>query len=238
MSLIVEVRVKEGIVLAGDSRSTYTRTTKVANGSQIQQIGVHVTDSAQKVFLAPNNIGLAICGEASINGLPIAGFVETFIRQKVTETTDVDAVPQLVLDYFNAFTPPPKAKFFIVGYKNDNGGHEQKVYDVSVKDRSVKQLSQPNAQGASWAGEILTLTRLLTPVAGKLPNGQYSDLPMEDISWNYFTLQDAVDFARYAVETTIKTMHFKNVVETVGGEVDILVITPSGSRWLHRKELA
>ena len=60
---------------------------------------------------------------------------------------------------------------------------------------------------------------------------------MEPISFEYFTLQDAVDFARYAVETTIQTMHFKNVVETVGGEVDILVITPDETRWLQKAEL-
>ena len=47
-------------------------------------------------------------------------------------------------------------------------------------------------------------------------------------------IQDAIDFARYTVETTIQTMRFKNVVETVGGDVDILIITPDKSKWLQR----
>ena len=55
--------------------------------------------------------------------------------------------------------------------------------------------------------------------------------------WEYFTLQDAVDFARYAVETTIQTMRFKNVIETVGGNVDILVITPDETKWLQKADL-
>lgn len=63
------------------------------------------------------------------------------------------------------------------------------------------------------------------------------DLPNEEILWGYFTLKDAVDFARYAVETTINTMRFKNVVETVGGNVDILVITPDETKWLQKTEL-
>lgn len=63
------------------------------------------------------------------------------------------------------------------------------------------------------------------------------DLPNEEILWGYFTLQAAVDFARYAVETTINTMRFKNVVETVGGNVDILVITPDETKWLQKTEL-
>lgn len=56
-------------------------------------------------------------------------------------------------------------------------------------------------------------------------NGNCNMLPFEPILFEYFTLQDAVGFARYAVETTIQTMHFKNVVETVDEEVDIWVIT-------------
>lgn len=62
-------------------------------------------------------------------------------------------------------------------------------------------------------------------------------MPYEEILWGYFTLQDAVDFARYAVETTIQTMRFKNVIETVGGNVDILVLTPDKTEWLQKEEL-
>ena len=79
----------------------------------------------------------------------------------------------------------------------------------------------------------MSLTRLVQNIAVKTPDGSYVDLPNEEILWGYFTLQDAVDFARYAVETTIN----KNVVETVGGNVDILVITPDETKWLQKTEL-
>lgn len=83
----------------------------------------------------------------------------------------------------------------------------------------------------------MSLTRLVQNIAVKTPDGSYVDLPNEEILWGYFTLQDAVDFARYAVETTINTMRFKNVVETVGGNVDILVITSDETKWLQKTEL-
>ena len=86
-------------------------------------------------------------------------------------------------------------------------------------------------------GETYTLTRLIQNVAIKTTDNNYLDLPFEDILWGYFTLQDAIDFARYAVETTIQTMRFKNVVETVGGSVDILVITPDETKWLQKELL-
>ena len=90
-----------------------------------------------------------------------------------------------------------------------------------------------------FAGATVALFVLL----GNLSHGKgqqiayYFDLPFEEILWEYFTLQDAVDFARYAVETTIQTMHFKNVIETVGGAVDILVITPDETKWLQKEYL-
>ena len=237
MSLIIETHVKEGIVLAGDSRTTYTRTDTDAQGRIVQRIGVHTSDTAQKVFLAPNNIGIAACGASSINNLPIVGFINDFIRQEIHNDTDIDAVPQQLLTFFNTLSPNLGVQFIVVGYKTTESGIEQRGYQVDVAQRSVVQRIINGEQGASWAGEALTLSRLITPVASIQPNGQYSPMPQEEILWQYFTLQDAVDFARYAVETTIKTMHFKNVVETVGGPVDILVITPDGGRWLNKKEL-
>ena len=74
-------------------------------------------------------------------------------------------------------------------------------------------------------------------MAIKTDENKYIDLPFDDILWGYFTLQDAIDFARYAVETTIQTMRFKNVIETVGGKVDILVITPDEAKWLQKEEI-
>ena len=78
---------------------------------------------------------------------------------------------------------------------------------------------------------------MIQNVAIKTEKAEYIDLPFEEILWGYFTLQDAVDFARYAVETTIQTMRFNNVVETVGGIVDILVLTPDETKWLQKEEL-
>ena len=108
---------------------------------------------------------------------------------------------------------------------------------IALKDVNTITTVDTSTQGASWDGEIMSLTRLVQNIAVKTPDGSYVDLPNEEILWGYFTLQDAVDFARYAVETTINTMRFKNVVETVGGNVDILVITPDETKWLQKTEL-
>ena len=51
-------------------------------------------------------------------------------------------------------------------------------------------------------------------------------------------MQDAINFAKYAVDITIQTMHFQNVNETVGGPVDILIIKPEKAFWLKKKDLS
>lgn len=58
-----------------------------------------------------------------------------------------------------------------------------------------------------------------------------------NIPFNFFTLQDSIDFAKYALQTTIDTMKFENRIKTVGGPIDILVIKPNGGFWINRKEL-
>lgn len=145
-------------------------------------------------------------------------------------------MPEIIIDYFNDMDIIPDTHFIVAGYQeNSKGVKEQRVYKVYVKGKTKEQIDT-ESQGATWDGETVTLSRLIQYVAIKSDEG-YIDLPYEEILWEYFTLQDAVDFARYAVETTIQTMRFKNVVETVGGNVDILVLTPDETKWLQKEEL-
>ena len=235
MSFLIAVYVNEGIVLASDRRTTYTNTQEEGR-KIIQRIGIHSTDSTDKTFLCPNSAGIATCGEASLLGKPITGYIQEMIRSKITPDCDVTDIPDIIIDYFSAFNDRPKTRFLIAGYSLKANEIKQKVYKLNLETNYVEEIDASN-QGATWDGETLTLTRLIQPVAIMSPEGQYQNLPFEEILWNYFTLQDAVDFARYAVETTIRTMRFKNVVETVGGQVDILVITPGETKWLQKELL-
>jgi len=56
-------------------------------------------------------------------------------------------------------------------------------------------------------------------------------------NFRHFTLQDAVEFAKYAVEITAKTLYFYDEPSSVGGATDIFAILPDESRWLAKKEL-
>jgi hypothetical protein len=145
-------------------------------------------------------------------------------------------MPSIIIEYFNALSDVPNTNFIIAGYDTIGSEKQQRLYVVNVNHKKIEKINT-DAQGARWDGETSTLTRLLQDVSIKADNGEYISLPFGDVLWSYFTLQDAVDFARYAVKTTIQTMRFKNVVETVGGSVDILVITPDETKWLQKENL-
>lgn len=235
MSFLIAVYVNEGIVLASDRRSTYSNTIEV-EGTVIQRIGIHSTNSTDKTFICPNGAGISTCGDASLNGKPITGYIKDLIRTRINKETKVDDIPNIIIDYFYSMDSVPNTNFIVAGYQNEAGVNQQKIYKVRLGSNDIIPVDTTN-QGASWDGETLTLTRLLLNVALDDGNGNFQSIPFEPILFEYFTLQDAVDFARYAVETTIQTMRFKNVIETVGGEVDILVITPDETRWLQKAEL-
>lgn len=234
MSFLIAVHVNEGVVLASDRRTTYNNTR--INGQTVTNtIGIHTTNSTDKTFICPNGAGISTCGEASLQGKPITGYIQDMIRTRISDNCEVAEIPHLLVDYFKTFPNPPDIIFIVAGYDKEDGQNVQRLYRVYIKNEQIEPINT-NFQGAIWNGETMTLTRLINNVAIKTDLG-YEDLPDEGILWNYFTLQDAVDFARYAVETTIQTMRFKNVVETVGGDVDVLVITPDETRWLNKVNL-
>ena len=235
MSFIIAIHVQEGLVFASDSRITYNTTTS-KEGKDTRLLGAHFTDTTYKTFLTKSNVGISTCGDASISGKPIAGYIEDFLN--LHNTDDVVAIKDTIIPYFEAIYPQLDTSFIVGGYiTKKDGTREQKLYRVKTAQKSIIEV-ETITQGAEWAGETDILSRLITNVyikSGKeesfVPHVNY------DILWNYLTLQDAIDFARYAVQTTIDTMRFQKRVKTVGGPIDILVIKPSGAQWISRKEL-
>jgi hypothetical protein len=79
MSFVIALNVREGIVMASDSRLTLDQT--IAGSPSTIQLAVSQSDSSYKAFLAPTGIGILTFGAASIGGEPLAGFIESFINE-------------------------------------------------------------------------------------------------------------------------------------------------------------
>lgn len=87
MSLAINTTTPEGIILAADSRQSYR------NQKGVSRIG---SDSASKLFLINNRIGVAVTGLAFLqeNGIPknISKFIEQFKREVEVEKLSVKEV--------------------------------------------------------------------------------------------------------------------------------------------------
>ena len=235
MSLIITIRVHEGIVMAGDSRATFN-VQKVENHETVRGVGVHCTDTSHKVFLAPNNVGIAWCGDAACEGKPLSGFLEKFILSEITKETPAEEVAPLLLSYFKKFNSVPKSAFHVAGFTGAGGVATARVWRVFPSENRMESINE-DKPGACWNGEVDVLIRLLQPVAIPNPEGKVQPMATFPVPWDLFTLQDAVDFAAYAIATTIDAMRFQLRPKTVGGPVDILALKAGESVWVKHKTL-
>ncbi len=239
MSFIVAIYVPEGVVMAADSRLTFTRTESMHDGSR-RHLAVGISNNSRKSFLTPSGVGLCTYGAASDNrNNPIGGLVDEFILDHTDEHSDANGVARDLMAYLRANQPDMKTGFLVGGYVFDeNEKPEPRIWDLWVAGDHLKQTSVSGNYGLSWRGVSDVVSRLIQPLwmkNGKI--GDYKELPYYQIQWATMSLNEAIDFAVYAIESTIELMRFQPRNQTVGGEVDVMVITPRGSRWINRKRL-
>lgn len=65
-----------------------------------------------------------------------------------------------------------------------------------------------------------------------MPKQDSTFIPEANSDFNIMNLQDAIDFVRFAIRTTIGTQRFLQMEKTVGGPIDVLVIKPQESIWV------
>ena len=233
MSFIITVYTNEGIVMASDSRSTTSISQFSPNGTITNSLGTQMTDTTYKTFLYDNRVGISTCGVATINNKPITGYIERFLMENEGKKYTVHAVSEALLTHFSSLSPADDIHFFVAGYDD----LDTPIVEQVVTKGATINSANVRIKGAVWDGETGIFARLVNPVIVNNLNGTYFDLPSYATNYEFFTLQDAIEYAEYAVDVTIKTMKFQNCVKTVGGPIDILVIKPDKAFWVQRKEL-
>ena len=231
MSVILAVYTPTGIVISGDSRTTGTLNQQVPNPQNPQQqINVQtmftLSDATLKVFKLFDRFGLGTFGDAHIDNLPIAHYIEQFEVANLSnppQTTN-DLVTKL-LNYFRQFNPIPRTGFIAAGFDNN----EPFVFSVDAFNNSRQRWNYVPVEnridyGIVRGGDTDVINRLLNNV---------QRLPL----FQAMNLQDGVDFSRHLIRTTIDQMRFEPAVPTVGGEIDTLIITKDKTEFLYKKKL-
>lgn len=266
MSLIITVCTSEGIVLASDSRSTYTRTEN-NGGVKTIKYGIHSTDTTYKTFMCDDRLGISTCGNGTICGKSIASHIESYINNEYQKADTVGDTAQKLLGYFSKMAHSEPVIFHVAGYDKENGQDIPRLYRV-VTLAKINDVAINNCCGAQWDGEAAVLTRIIKngyivpenqvthpgKVKITVKDNQGNDVEQEikkcmlipsgstrhpemDIAWELLTLQDGIEFAEYAIKTTIDTMRFQMTPKTVSEPIDILIVKPNGAKWIKHKEL-
>ncbi|MEG1726261.1 MAG: hypothetical protein RR313_12795 [Anaerovoracaceae bacterium] len=265
MSIMCCVYVPEGIVMAADSRLTRTTETNnveipaaenVSEKTIVMQTTYTSSDNAQKVLLIrKTGTGVSFCGDAMIDGVTVADFVRKFEIERVAKDDTTEEIAHKLSDYYAG----SGTHFFVCGYNSDvpfvfdvfNKSVKRENIDIhsrgeeSTKDAAddctptdteipknvAEEQSKPVIPselptvipGAIWAGQKTAITKIV------------NEKPALNASWGTMPLKDAIDFAEFLVDTTIKYERFCDDIQTCGGDVDILVITKDDAFWKQHK---
>lgn len=235
-SLITTIFIPEGIVMASDSRESILF---LLNGVTTSIF----SDTATKLFLSKKHkIGISSCGIPELNDISITSHIRNFIEKELTDDDDIITVANKLFEYFKDLSASNEIIYFhVAGYKKENKVSVPYVYFLSTKDNLIKRCNKysDNAKnyGMIYNGEINILQSIFKSVKTTDEKGNEKIIKKVDpVLWEAMTLQDAIDFSIYAIRTTIDTMRLQARPQTVGGPIDVLLISPEEAKFIQNKE--
>lgn len=242
MSLVVAAYVPEGIVMASDSRQSITIEGEKPGGEGFKVETVN-SDAVTKTLLLENQqVGISGFGQDLLGGFPLATHVRRFIEEELVAADDITTIPPKLIEYFRGSFAEAAAGFHIAGYKKEGKASVPHVYHCHIARNLVERVNtKPDGStryGATWSGQIDIITSIFNAVIIKDDKGQEKVIRAPaPVIWDTMTLQDAIDFAIYAIRTTIDTMRFQARPKNVGGAIDVLLLTPDQrALWIQKKE--
>lgn len=259
MTIIVSVKIHDGVVMAADSATTF-----------------YLNDVPGQIYLNANKIvnlykglpiGVMTCGRGGIGQASIATLLKD-LREKLGERggdaafDPQDYTMESVADRVRAFFVQRAEvagfdaflKLRICGYSA--GRPSPEVWEVMLKDGEAPAptcIQQEIDIGPRWDGEYDAMDRIIfglgTNFVGALVKLGHSEEQAAKLKDDLFPalveslilpaapIQDAIALARYMVETTMGFIRFSVTrTKTVGGPIEIAAITKhEGFRWVERK---
>ncbi|HCE45833.1 MAG TPA: hypothetical protein DET40_19995 [Lentisphaeria bacterium] len=235
MSLIVTIYVREGIVMASDSRIPGGMIKLGPN--QTLPVGAGEPDANFNTFLTNKNVGISVYGAGDINSIPIGTYVDSFVNHEANpKSLDVEQAADEIIPFFQKFKSPANIQFHVAGYKKSNDVMEQQVWEISVAEGRKRLLNQASHHGAAWGGETDILDRIFNQLYDVDPDGNATEMADFRIPWSHMSFDNAIDFAACAISTTETIMKFQPRPKSVGGSTDILTIAANGAKWVKKKE--
>jgi hypothetical protein len=268
MTIVVSLKVTDGLVLAADSAATFYVPT--ARGTVTK-----IYNNANKIFNLRKNwsVGAMVYGAGGIG----AASVETLskdLRRKFSDPNNSDyclneatyTVEEVAVkagkflyeeSYLSAYAQPPAD--FGLGYRVCGYSAHAPIPEVweffiaGATCAAPYQVQNRDEFGLRWAGETEALDRLLIGATSSIKDwlihkgfvqSQDADAMYIELLQHFaaplwlpaMPIQDAIDVARFAVETAAKYARYGMRAETIGGPIEVAAITKhEGFKWVARK---
>jgi len=243
MSFIITVYVPGAIVMAADSRQSITLTRRESEeDKKMRAVETVNSDFVYKVFLLPkHDAGISVSGEFVLGKVTLESHIKRFQEEKLKNNDTVHGIAQKVRDFFLGQFPSANTTFHIAGFNKVSGISVPYVYiyqniKKELRRLNVKPATEEITYGTSWGGQGDVIANMLGVKQLQGPNNVVKQSMMTPIIWDSMPIQDAIDFAIYAVRTTIDTIRFQARPKNVGGPIDVLLLTPEITTWIQKKE--
>ena len=256
MSLNICLRVPDGIVIAADSLASTMGTIRISSDTRLkascpsckQDIDLEkiqlppipapatTRSYAQKLFpFFKKRFGVTTHGAGIIAGKTVYYHIRELEQKLAASKTDIAEVTQAAFTIGQHFlellrpavpVPPPPPNIFAVGFLV--AGYDGVVAKTIEMKIGAEVVSTPRDKaGCTFGGDGLVVRGLWDLWKKNRP-----------VFYGNLSLQDAIDYAEFLIDTTAKFQRFSNVIPSVGGEVDIALVTVyDGFRWIKVKRI-
>jgi hypothetical protein len=260
MSIIVSVKIHDGIVMAADSATTFFRDS----GEAFQTY-----ENANKIVNLVKGIpiGVMTCGSGGVGSASIDTLLKDLrvcLSPNGEQALDANkyTMENVAMRVREFFSERAKAVDFkgalmlrVCGYSS--GRPLSEVWQVLLIGGQCDGpicIQKEDDMGPRWNGEVDALDRLILGMASGLGQAVIKESILteeelkaatpklyphigETLIMHAAPIQDAIELARYMVETTKGFIRFSVTrPKTVGGAVEIAAITKhEGFKWVQRK---
>lgn len=214
MSVIVTLCLKDGIVMAADSRTTITRT--YPNGDK----EVFYKDGIKKIFQF-SNMGILWSGNARIGKQKVFEYLNDFFN-RLPENTSIAQITEMINGECNERLIGDTIHCHIAGYENG----EQKLYQI-VDGIVTRKNINPETGFPSicivWDGERTESHRIIY-------DNETIDIgrPVTEKDIPSFSLKEGVLFAEAMLRKSCEKL------DDCGEPIYSLIITENELRWIHQ----
>jgi hypothetical protein len=258
MTVIISVKINDGIVMASDSASTfpngqtYLNADKLVNLIKDLPVGVMVTGNgnigSESITTLLKDLRTRLDGSC--------GHAWALDRGKYTMESIAKHVREFLFDEKSAANNHETwLRLRLCGYSS--GRSLPEIWEVLLRGPDCDQPLLIRAEGdfgVNWDGEYEALNRLILGLGNEFKNSiialgstteQATELETkisralyENLAVPAMPVQDAIDLARFLVEVTANFVRFsiRKQPKTVAGTVEIAAITKhEGFRWVQRR---